>query len=96
MCDWNDEEAVRVVQDTSQRIIPRQESSEEPKDTTCFDTAGLGNAHIVVLKVADTEEEKCHIKGEEEGEECNRGAQGCNQEDGGEDKPALKKGVFGE
>lgn len=43
----------------------------------------------VALQVADAEEEKGQIEGEEEEEEGDGRAEGSDEEDGGEDEPAL-------
>ncbi len=43
------------------------------------------------MKVGDTQEKEGHVEGEEEEEEGHGGLQGAEQQDGGEDEPALKK-----
>ena len=46
------------------------------------------------MEVADAEEHKCHVEGEEEGEEGDGRAQGAEHEQGREDEPALE--MFGQ
>ena len=43
----------------------------------------------IVVEVGDGKEEKGEVEGEEEGEECDSGFEGAQEEDEGEDEPAL-------
>lgn len=88
MSNRNDEEAVAGIGNTGQGIVPGQESSEKSKEASCLDDAG-GWGAVSANKVADTEQEEGHVQAEEEGEECHGGAEGADQQDEGEDEPAL-------
>lgn len=93
MSNRNDEEAVAGIGNTGQGIVPGQESSENGKDASCLDDAGSGGA-VSADKVADTEQEEGQVQGEEEREEGHGGAEGADQQDGGEDEPALLMSVL--
>lgn len=88
MSNRNDEEAVAGIGNTGQGIVPGHESSEKGKETASLDDAGGGGA-VSANKVADTEQEEGQVQGEEEGEEGHGGAEGADQQDSGEDEPAL-------
>jgi hypothetical protein len=86
----NDEEAVAAVGNTGQGVVPGSEGCHETKETTGLDDGRVGLAGAVALDVADTEEEEGEIEEEEQQEESHSGSQGAEQQDGGEDEPALQ------
>lgn len=63
------DEPIRVIGDTSQCIIPREERSQDSEKTSRLLDFGIRRAHRCAIEVGDTKEEECHIEGEEEGEE---------------------------
>jgi len=89
VCDGNDEEAVRVVRNTSQGIVPGEEGSKEAKVTTGLDARGVWFTATVV-KVANSEKEESQIKREEEREEGQSRSQGTDEEEEGENEPSHK------
>lgn len=93
MSNGDDEEAVAGIGDTGKGIVPGQESSEKGKEAAGLDDAGGGRA-ISANKVTNTEQEEGHVQSEEEGEESHGGAEGTDQQDEGEDEPALLMSVF--
>lgn len=86
--NWDDEEGVAGVGDTSKSVVPSGEGSQETKDTTSLDETGMSVLGVVEDEVADREEEEGHVEEEEEQEEGDGRAQGADQQDGGEDKPS--------
>lgn len=90
MGDGDDEEAVAAVGNTGQSVVPGGEGSQEAEETTGFDDGRVGLARAVALDVADTQQEEGEIEPEEQQEESHGGSQGAEQQDGGEDEPALR------
>lgn len=92
MGDWDDEEAVAVIGDTSKGIVPSQEGSQETKDTTSLDKFLLWGElgwRVGGSEVTGTQAQKGQIQGEEEHEEGNGGLESAEKQDGGEDEPTL-------
>ena len=89
MKHWNNEEAVARIGDTSEGVIPSEESSEDTEDATGLDATKVGRARAVKIEVADTEQEECHVKSEEEQGECYCRAQCAQEQEEREDEPAL-------
>ena len=87
--DGDDEEAVASIGDTSEGIVPSGESSEETEETTGLLDVGVGVAVGTALQVGDTEQEEGEVQGEEQHEEGDGGLESAEQQDGGEDEPAL-------
>lgn len=90
-----DEYNIPSIGNTSQGVVPSQESSEQSKHTTRLDAANLGslwlsNTSILQLQVTDGQEQESEIQGEEEEEEGDGRAERADQEDGGEDEPASE------
>lgn len=87
----DDEEAVAVVGKTSQGVVPGGKSCQETEETTCLLDLGVGVAGTIVVKVAETQEEEGQIQSEEQDEESNGGAEGAEDQNGGEDEPAKQE-----
>lgn len=68
MGDGDNEEAVGVVRNTGERIVPGQECRKDTESASSLDAAFVGSA-AAVLEVANAEEEEGHVKGEEQQEE---------------------------
>ena len=81
---------VRVVQDTSKRIVPRQECRQQRKKATCLLDRGVDFARGIGVQICDAEEEECHVEREEQGEESDGRAESCQKQEEGEDEPALQ------
>jgi len=84
------EEGVGLLGDTGVGVVPGEEGSEETKDTTSLDEAGVGDTggHVWADEMPESEEEEGEIEGEEEREEGDGGLHGAEEEDKGEDEPA--------
>lgn len=85
--DWDNEEAVGVVGDTSKRIIPGKERSEETKVSSSFDAARVWSAPRVI-EVSNAEKQEGQIKSKEEREEGHRRFQRADEEQEREDEPS--------
>lgn len=81
---------VAVVRNTSQRVVPGQESSQETKEATSLDDGWVGLALGVPVEVTDAEQEESKIEGEEEQEEGDCRPERADEEDGSEDEPTLR------
>lgn len=88
--DRDDEEAVAVVGDTSQSIVPGGESGQETEKTTRLLDLGV-DATVHGLQIGDTEEEEGQVQEEEEREEGDGRLEGAEDQEKGEDEPALEK-----
>ena len=60
---------VRVVRNTSQSIIPSQESGEKREETSGLNDWWIGRARRVTVEIANGEKHKGHVEREEKGEE---------------------------
>ena len=80
---------VRIIGNTSQSVVPGQESREKCEETASFDDRRIRHVHCVAVEVSDTEQHECHIQRKEQCEESNGRAEGAEYEDEGEDEPAL-------
>lgn len=67
--NWDNEEAVRVIRNTSQSIIPSQESSHEREETSGLDDWWIGCAHRITVEIANAEKHEGQVEREEQGEE---------------------------
>jgi hypothetical protein len=56
--DGDDEEAVAIIGDTSEGIVPGSESSQETEETTGLLDVGVGVAVRTALQVGNTEQEE--------------------------------------
>ena len=95
MGDGDDEEAVGVVGDTGEGVVPGGEGGEQAEEAAGLDDGRVGLALGVAVDVADTEQQEGQVEEEEEQEEGHGGAQGAEEQDRGEDEPALDKLVSG-
>ena len=64
-----DDIPVRVIRNTSQSIIPSQESGKEREETSGLDNWWVGRTHRVTVKIPNAEKHKGHVEREEKGEE---------------------------
>ena len=60
---------VRVIRYTSQRIIPREESSQQSEEPSSLFNFGVRHALCRAVQIGDTEKEEGHVESEEKGEE---------------------------
>lgn len=89
MSNRHDEEAVAVVGQTSQGVIPSGERSQETEETTGHDHGLVGlTSGGVTLDVPDTKQQEGQVEEEEQQEEGHGGTESAEQQDGGEDEPA--------
>lgn len=86
----DDEEAVAVISQTSESVVPSGERSQEAEETTSLDDGGGGGA-ISANQVANTQQQEGDVQEEEQQEEGNGRAEGAEQQDGGEDEPAHQE-----
>jgi hypothetical protein len=77
---------------TAQSNVPSQECCKNTKGTSSLDEAGVWCTRAI-LQVTDAEHEEGHVKGEEEQEEGDGRPQCADQQDCGEDEPALRSMV---
>lgn len=85
----HDEEAVAVVSQTGQGVIPRGKGSHETEETTSHEDGLVGLAGgLVALDVADTQQQESQVQEEEQQEEGNGRSQSAEEQDGREDEPA--------
>ena len=89
MPDWNREEAVGVVRNTSESDIPSEESGEKTKHTTCLNESRVWYATGWCDNVANAEHEEGEPEPEEEETEHDGRAQGEEPEHECEDEPSL-------
>ena len=85
----NDKEAITIIGDTGESIIPSSKGSEKTEEAAGLDDGRVRGASGVAVEIADAEEEEGEVEGEEEDEEGDGTAEGGEEEDGGEDEPAL-------
>lgn len=85
----NREETVTVIRQPSERDIPRQKSSQQREQTASFDDGGIGHGGAVAVNVADTQEEEGDVDGDKNGGEGEGGFEAAEDEEEGEDEPAL-------
>lgn len=90
MGNGDDEEAVAVISQTSQGVVPGRESSEEAEETTSLGDGG-GRGAIGADQVRNTQQQEGHVQEEEQQEEGNGRAEGAEEQDGGEDEPAHQE-----
>jgi len=86
----DDEEAVAVVGQTGEGVVPGGEGGEETEEATGHEDRLVGLVLGVTLDVTDTEQEEAQVEEEEQQEESDSGAEGAEEQDGGEDEPALR------
>jgi len=82
--DGDDEEGIAAVGDTGESVVPRGEGGEDTEDTTSLDAGFVG-----AVKVANAEHEEGQVEHEEEEEEGYGGAERADEQEEGEDEPAL-------
>lgn len=91
----DEEEGVSAVEDTGERVVPGGESGDDAEGTTGADAASLRHTGGG-LEVADAEQQKGEVEGEEEEEEGDGGAEGTHEHEEGEDEPALEENELAE
>lgn len=89
MSNRDDEEAVAVVGNTGESVVPSGESGHETEETTGHLDGLVRLTRGVTLDVTNTEEEESQVQEEEQEEEGDSGAQGAEEQDGCEDEPSL-------
>jgi len=87
--DGDDEEAVAGIGDTSESVVPSSEGGEETEQATSLEDLPVGLATLRE-QVGDTQEQEGQVQEEEQEEERNCGLQGADDQDKGEDEPALE------
>lgn len=90
MSNRDDEEAVAVVGQTGEGVVPGGEGGEETEETTGHEHGLVGLVLGVTLDVSDTEQEEAQVEEEEQQEEGDGGAEGAEEQDGGENEPSLR------
>ena len=60
---------IRIIRNTSQRIIPSQERRQDSEEATSFDDRWVWHAGSIAVKVTDAEEHERHIETEKQREE---------------------------
>jgi len=80
---------VRIIQDTSECVVPGQESRQQREEATSLLDRGIDLTFGVGRQICNREKQECHVKGEEQGKESDGRAEGRQQEDESEDEPAL-------
>lgn len=91
----DEEEGVSAVEDTGEGVVPGGKSGDDAESATGADAAGLGHTGGG-LEVADAEQQKGKVEGEEEEEEGDGGAEGTHEHEEGEDEPALEENKLAE
>jgi hypothetical protein len=88
--DREDEEAVAAVGNTSKGVVPSSKGSQQTEEATGLDHGRVRCASTVALEVTNTEEQESQVQEEEQQEEGHGGSQGAEEQDCGENEPALK------
>lgn len=91
MGDGEDEEAVAVVRNTGEGVIPSCKCRQETEEATGLDDGGVGLALGVTVEITNTEEQEGEVQEEEQQEEGYGGPQGAEQQDSGEDEPSKEE-----
>lgn len=91
MGDWNDEEGVAGVGNTSEGIVPSDERSKEAEDTTSLDESDVSSSSTVQDEVSDGQHEEGHVEEEEEQEEGDGRAECADEEKSSEDEPSSQE-----
>lgn len=60
---------VRVIQNTGQRIVPRQKRSQQRKEAPSLLNRRIDLACGIRMQIGDSEEQEGHVQREEQGEE---------------------------
>lgn len=81
---------VARVGNTGKGIVPGGEGGQNTERTTGLDEPGVG-IFSVVLQVTDTQHEEGKVESAEEEEESHSRAQSADEQDEGEDEPALQE-----
>lgn len=87
--DWNDKEAVCIICNAGQRVVPCEECREEAEVTSCFVASRVWTGSRGI-EISNTEQKKGKVQGEEEEEEGEGRLERAEKENGGEDEPTLK------
>lgn len=90
MGDREDKEAVAAVGNTSKGVVPSSKGSQQTEEATGLDHGRVRCASTVALDVTNTEEQESQVQEEEQQEEGNGGSQGAEEQNCGENEPALE------
>lgn len=90
--DRDDEEAVAVIGQTCEGVVPGGESAQKTEEAAGLDDGRVGFVVGVALDVSDTEQKEGYVEGEKDGEEGHGGLEGTEEQDGRKDEPALERG----
>ena len=93
MCHGNNKEAITLIQQPRQRIVPCRERGHQGEEAASLDDWGVGHPGCVGAEVSNSEEQKSEVEEEEKAEKGDGGAEGAEDEKEGEDEPALGKQV---
>lgn len=91
--DGKDEEAVAVVRNTGQGVVPGRERRHQTEETTGLDHGRVGHALVIALDVTNSEQQEGQVEEEEQQEERHGGSQGAEEQNGREDEPTLCVGL---
>lgn len=86
--DGNDEEAVAGVGNTGKGVVPGHESRQQTEQTTGLLDLEVGET-VLGQQVGDAEQEEGQVQEKEKQEEGDGGLQGAEDQNEGEDEPAL-------
>lgn len=88
--DREDEEAVAAVGNTSKGVVPSSKGSQQTEEATGLDHGRVRVASVVALDVTNTEKQEGQVQEEEQQEEGHGGSQSAEEQDCGENEPALE------
>lgn len=89
MGNGENEEAVAVVRNTGEGVVPGGECGHETKETTGLDDGRVGLILRVAVEVTNTQQQETKVEEEEQQEESHCGSQGAEEQNGGENEPSL-------
>lgn len=87
--DRRDEEAVAAVGDTGEGVVPGGEGGQETEQAAGHDHVVV-DLSLAVPEVANAQHQEGQVEEEEDEEEGDGRLEGADQQDGGENEPALE------